>query len=112
MQRRDWMLAAAGSALGLERAAAQGAPPATAAPLPEAKPSPDPFHRLQGGVPHHLTSEEAQRVVDSPAAKGPPGRWRARAALPIPRSEMAWATAAAGRMHVVGGYGEGRVDRA
>jgi hypothetical protein len=35
----------------------------------------------------------------------------ARAALPIPRSEMAWATAAMGRMHVVGGYGEGAVNR-
>ena len=56
--------------------------------------------------------QEAQRVTDSPAPPGPPGRWVARAALPIPRSEMAWATAWAGRMHVVGGYGEGRVDRA
>lgn len=35
-----------------------------------------------------------------------------RAALPIPRSEMAWATALDGRMHVVGGYGEGAVNRA
>jgi N-acetylneuraminic acid mutarotase len=31
--------------------------------------------------------------------------------MPIPRSEMAWATEWAGRMHVIGGYGEGRVDR-
>ena len=37
---------------------------------------------------------------------------RAKAALPLPRSEMAWATATAGRMHVVGGYGEGAVNRA
>jgi len=43
---------------------------------------------------------------------GPRGRWIARAALPIPRSEMAWATAAQGRMHIVGGYGEGAVNRA
>ena len=65
-----------------------------------------------GGVPDHLTPEqEAQRVVDSPAPPGPPGRWVPRAALPVPRSEMAWATALDGRMHVVGGYGEGRVDR-
>jgi hypothetical protein len=33
------------------------------------------------------------------------------AALPIPRSEMAWATVARGRLHVVGGYGEGAVNR-
>ncbi|HEX2542779.1 MAG TPA: galactose oxidase [Caldimonas sp.] len=110
MQRRHLLLGAAGAALCLDRASAQ-APAAPA--LPEAKPSPDPYHRLQGGVPHHLTGEqEAQRVVTSPAPKGAPGRWRPRAAMPIPRSEMAWATAAAGRMHVVGGYGEGRVDRA
>ena len=71
-----------------------GTPSGTA--LPEAAPSSDPFARLQGGVPHHLTTEqEAQRIVDSPAPKGPPGRWTRSAALPIPRSEMAWATAAA-----------------
>jgi len=29
----------------------------------------------------------------------------------IPRSEMAWAAVAQGRMHVVGGYGEGAVNR-
>jgi 2-polyprenyl-6-methoxyphenol hydroxylase-like FAD-dependent oxidoreductase len=34
-----------------------------------------------------------------------------RASLPIARSEMNWAAAWAGRMHVIGGYGEGRVDR-
>lgn len=80
--------------------------------LPAAAPSPEPYARLQGGVPHHLTPDQtAQRVTDSPAPQGPAGRWIARAALPIPRSEMAWATAWAGRMHVVGGYGEGRVDR-
>ena len=54
----------------------------------------DPYAKLQGGVPNHMTpDQEAQRVVDSPAPKGPAGRWVARAALPIPRSEMAWATA-------------------
>jgi hypothetical protein len=74
------------------------------APLPEASPSPDPFARLQGGGPHHLTPEqEAQRVTDSPAPAGPQGRWIARAALPIPRSEMAWATTANDRVHIVGG---------
>lgn len=82
------------------------------APLAERPPSPDPYTSLRDGTPHHLTGEqEAQRVTDSRAPAGPEGRWVARAALPIPRSEMAWATAEAGRMHVVGGYGEGRVDR-
>jgi N-acetylneuraminic acid mutarotase len=53
-----------------------------------------------------------QWVFDSPAPKAAnPGRWVARAPLPLPRSEMAWATSHAGRMHVVGGYGEQRVDR-
>lgn len=53
-----------------------------------------------------------QNVFDSPAPRAAnPGRWLTRAALPLPRSEMAWATAHAGRMHLVGGYGEQRVDR-
>ena len=53
-----------------------------------------------------------QHVFDSPA---PPaarqGRWVTKAPLPLPRSEMAWATTLNNRMHVVGGYGEQRVDR-
>jgi hypothetical protein len=74
--------------------------------LPAAPSSTEPFAKLQGGVPHHMTpDQEAQRVYDSPAPKGPPGRWQARAALSLPRSEMAWATAWADRMHIVGGYG-------
>lgn len=53
-----------------------------------------------------------QHVFDSPAPKAAsPGRWTARAPLPIPRSEMAWATVKDGRAHVLGGYGEQRVDR-
>ena len=53
-----------------------------------------------------------QRVFDSLAPKAKqPGRWIARAPLPLPRSEMAWATTLNERMHVVGGYGEQRVDR-
>lgn len=77
-------------------------------------PSPQPYANLfQGGAPHHITpAQEAQRVTASPAPAGPAGRWMARADMPIPRSEMAWATAWAGRMHVVGGYGEGQVNRA
>jgi len=53
-----------------------------------------------------------QGVFDSMAPRAArPGRWAARAPLPLPRSEMAWAVAVNGRMHVVGGYGEQRVDR-
>ena len=54
----------------------------------------------------------SQNVFDSPVPKAAtPGRWIARADMPLPRSEMAWATANAGKMHVVGGYAEQRVDR-
>jgi hypothetical protein len=53
-----------------------------------------------------------QAVTDSPA---PParvqGRWAPRAPLPIPRTEMAWAAEHRGRVHLVGGYAEQRVDR-
>ncbi|WP_342362248.1 Kelch repeat-containing protein [Terrarubrum flagellatum] len=53
-----------------------------------------------------------QSVYDSVAPKAAnPGRWIAKADLPLPRSEMAWATAFEGKMHIVGGYGEQRVDR-
>ncbi|MBR0656669.1 Kelch repeat-containing protein [Plastoroseomonas arctica] len=77
-------------------------------------PSTVPYNNLfQGGAPHHMTpQQEAQRFIDSNAPAGTPGRWVPRAAMPIPRSEMAWATALDGRMHVVGGYGEGQVNRA
>ena len=80
-------------------------------PLP---PSATPFANVfQGGAPHHITpQQEAQRVTASPAPAGAPGRWVERAEMPIPRSEMAWATAWGGRMHVVGGYGEGQFNRA
>jgi N-acetylneuraminic acid mutarotase len=54
----------------------------------------------------------AQNVLDSPAPKAEnPGRWMAKAPLPLPRSEMAWATECMGRLHLVGGYAEQRVDR-
>ena len=53
-----------------------------------------------------------QHVTDSPAPKAADqGRWITKAPLPLPRSEMAWATAHADRMHIVGGYGAQRVDR-
>lgn len=107
MQRRHLVLAGAASWAGAVRAQH-----AAHAPLPAAPSAKDPYARLQGGVPHHMTPEqESQRVTDSPAPAGAPGRWVPRAAMPIPRSEMAWATATLGRMHVVGGYGEGAVNR-
>jgi len=81
--------------------------------LPPAASSSEPFASLRGGGPHHLSpDQEAQRVTASAAAPGQKGRWVARAALPLARSEMAWATASRGRMHIVGGYGEGAVNRA
>jgi N-acetylneuraminic acid mutarotase len=53
-----------------------------------------------------------QRVMDGPAPKAAnPGRWVPRAELPVPRTEMAWAVERGGRMHLIGGYGEQRVDR-
>lgn len=43
---------------------------------------------------------QTQRVFDSPATKAAnPGRWVTRAALPLPRSEMAWAVELAGKAH-------------
>ena len=109
MHRRHMLAALALPFAPVIRAQPQTQP---AAALPAAASASAPYARLQGGVPHHLTPEqEAQRVIDSPAPAGPSGRWRARAALPIPRSEMAWATVARGRLHVVGGYGEGAVNR-
>lgn len=107
MHRRSFLAGAAALALSSRAASAQQNPD-----LPLAPSSPEPFAKLQCGVPHHLTPEqEAQRVTDSPAPKGPQGRWETRPSLPLPRSEMAWATSFADRLYVVGGYGDGRVDR-
>lgn len=71
------------------------------------------FSTLQGETPDRLSTQQLQqRAFDSPAPKGPTGRWEAKSPLPLPRSEMAWGTAWQGRMHIVGGYGEGAVNRA
>jgi Kelch motif len=71
------------------------------------------YERLQ--QPGRIDKPEAtsvQNVFDSPTPKAATaGRWLAKAPLPLPRSEMAWATEHAGRMHLVGGYGEQKVDR-
>ena len=54
----------------------------------------------------------AHAVSDSPAPRAArQGAWRALAPLPIPRTEMAWAAEFRGRVHLVGGYAEQRVDR-
>ena len=92
LNRRAFVAAAAGAAIctpALAQHSGHGTPPGAA--LPEAAPAADPFTRLQGGTPHHLTTEQiAQRKVESPAPKGPQGHWTPKAALPLPRSEMAW----------------------
>jgi len=113
MRRRNFLSGCGAALFGAATVNAQEQGRHRALRLPEAPSSSEPFAALREGIPHHLTSEEErQRVVSSPAPAGPPGRWVSRAPLPIPRSEMAWATEWAGRLHVVGGYGEGRVDRA
>lgn len=70
------------------------------------------FHSLRTPGAQPLPPQAAQQwVTDSPAPAGPPGRWETKAPLPLPRSEMAWGTALRGRVHIVGGYGNQRVDR-
>ncbi|BBK30679.1 N-acetylneuraminic acid mutarotase [Stella humosa] len=69
-------------------------------------------HLRHGGPVAMPPEAETQRFLYSPAPPAAdPGHWVQRAPLPLPRSEMAWATAMQGRMHVVGGYGLQRVDR-
>jgi N-acetylneuraminic acid mutarotase len=71
------------------------------------------YERLtQPGLVPRPAQADQQAVFDSPAPRAAqPGRWSVRAALPLPRSEMAWAAVLRERMHLVGGYGEQRVDR-
>lgn len=96
-------LVAAGPALAQHMAQSSGHDPAHG-PLYERLKTPG---RIE--VPE---AAAAQRYLDSPAPKAAnQGRWTARAPLPLPRSEMAWATVLGERMHLVGGYGEQRVDR-
>ncbi|MEX3690245.1 Kelch repeat-containing protein [Paraburkholderia sp. BR14263] len=53
-----------------------------------------------------------QRFFYSSAPRATPqGVWTTAAPLPLPRSEMAWATSEGERMHVIGGYGAGQVAR-
>jgi hypothetical protein len=52
------------------------------------------LEQLREPGPVTLTDKQvAQRFTASPAPAGAPGTWQARANLPLPRSEMAWATA-------------------
>lgn len=114
INRRKWVLGASSLLLSSKLLAQSKSDHSSHAhpELPKAAPSAEAYAKLQGGVPHHLTADqESQRSLKSPATPGPAGRWISRASLPIPRSEMAWATEWAGRLHVIGGYGEGRVDR-
>jgi hypothetical protein len=70
------------------------------------------MHVRDASIARLPANAEAQKFVDSPAPHAAnAGRWNARAPLPFPRSEMASAAAWNGRMHVVGGYGNLRVDR-
>ncbi|MEM5422704.1 Kelch repeat-containing protein [Paraburkholderia ferrariae] len=53
-----------------------------------------------------------QRFFYSSApSAAPQGAWTTAPPLPLPRSEMAWATSEGERMHVIGGYGAGQVAR-
>lgn len=104
--RRRVMLGAAAGLLGAATGARAQGTPHHGLPIPSDRLAP-----LRGEGPVVLTpAQYAQRFVDSPAPAGLPGRWASRAPLPIPRTEMAWATAWAGKLHIIGGYAEQRVD--
>jgi N-acetylneuraminic acid mutarotase len=113
MHRRDLLLratAVAACASPVARAQQPSSPALIPAPS-----SPMPFAQLYkgGAMMDGLPMEGmAERVFDSLAPAGPPGRWIARAPMPMPRSEMAWGTAWAGRLHVIGGYTGGKVNGA
>src|SRR4028118_1851834 len=70
------------------------------------------FERLNAPGRINLPDLHQQHAVtNSPApSAAAQGQWRARAPLPIPRTEMAWAAEYRGRVHLVGGYAEQRVD--
>lgn len=103
--RRRLMLGAAAGMAGMATGARAQAPH-HGVPIPSDRMAP-----LRGPGPVVLTpAQYAQRFVDSPAPAGPPGRWVERATLPLPRTEMAWAAENAGKLHVIGGYAEQRVD--
>ncbi|NKC32503.1 Kelch repeat-containing protein [Falsiroseomonas selenitidurans] len=105
MDRRMLLGGAAALLVGSKAAGAQTMPH-HGPPIP-----PDRLAPLRGQGPVALTpAQYAQRFVDSPAPAGAPGRWVERAALPLPRTEMAWAAEWADKLHVVGGYAEQQVN--
>ena len=70
-------------------------------------PSPQQFGVFaeHGTLTDRLTPNElSERLLDSPAPAGPPGRWVTRASLPVPTSEFSGGAALKGRLHVVGGW--------
>jgi len=102
--RRRTMFGAAAGLVGT--AAGARAQPHHGAPIPSERMAP-----LRGSGPVVLTpAQYAQRFFESPAPAGPLGRWVERATLPIPRTEMAWAAESGGKLHVLGGYAEQRVN--
>jgi hypothetical protein len=89
---------------------------------PGAMPSPEQMQEVQrGGLYASMSDPKVtelppdafeQRFTFSPAPKAePPGIWSEAAPLPVPRSEMAWATAENDRIHIIGGYAEQQVAR-
>lgn len=81
-------------------------------PLARAQQGSDHFsHLRKPGLTGRPPETVQQWVTDSPApAAANLGTWVSGPALPLPRSEMAWATAWEGRLHLVGGYGQQRVS--
>ncbi|WP_250453009.1 kelch repeat-containing protein [Caballeronia sp. ATUFL_M2_KS44] len=95
---------------------------ARAAGMPGTMPTPEEMEAIQrGGLYSALRDPAAtqlppdvyaQRFTYSPAAAASDqGHWTTAPPLPLPRSEMAWATSEGDRMHVIGGYGAGDVAR-
>ena len=74
IDRRKWVLGASSLLMAQSVLAQTAHHHGTHHPaLPKADPSSEPYAKLQGGVPHHLTADqESQRSVKSPAPKGPP----------------------------------------
>ncbi len=102
MDRRHFL----GAGATLIAGGAQAQMPHHGPPIPSNQMAP-----LRGSGPVTLTEAQyAQRFIASPAPAGPMGRWATRAVLPIPRTEMAWAAESGGKLYVIGGYAEQRVD--
>lgn len=109
--------AAVVTAEAVVRAAAQGSPGM------DAMPGPEEMQAVQRGGLYYANLHDpnitalppdafSQRFTFSPAPRADPsGAWSEAAPLPVPRSEMAWATAENDRMHIIGGYADQQVAR-